>query len=380
MFKNILNYFFLKKADSTHVEKILKSENFIYASQDIENLLKGNQKGIRYGNIVLERNENNQKQKRFLKIMLDGTLRTYKLFCRQVEVTDLLHKDIKITSPTMAVIKYSFRYPVPYAIFETLENGESFGFMNDGQSFYESFTEHEMQNLVNAIYSFQSNGVHVDPKIWQYTQNISSDLEHYKKEFKKLLNTTIIHKKADGKLIEEKVKELLIEYIGIANVEENIIRILEENWEYVISSKIINKYYLVHADMQIDNVYKNQDGNFELLDFEWVGKTDNPVTAIMFDYGNLRARAWSSPNFQSMLDKAMLEVGKKYYEDGNLINAGLSLGTLRSSLLMSRFHLDFNNTVNKDKRTEEEYQNMYPKTITALAQVLNNKKNDIITL
>ena len=147
MFKNIINYFFLKKADYARVEMILKSENFVYTVQDIKNLLKGNQKGIRYGNIVLERNENGQKQKRFLKIMLDGTLRTYKLFCRQVEVTDLLHKDKKITSSTMAVIKFSLNPPVPYMILETRENGENFGFMSDNLHFYEKFLRYYSNTL-----------------------------------------------------------------------------------------------------------------------------------------------------------------------------------------------------------------------------------------
>ena len=369
MFKNILLYFLLRKASHARVEKILKNENFVYAKQDIENILAGNQKGIRYGNIVLDRNENDQKIKRFLKIMLDGTLRTHKLFSRQVEVTDFLRKDIKITSPTMAVIKYSLNSFIPYAIFETRENGENFGFMHDNQSFYESFTEIEMQNLVNTIYSFHSSGAHIDQNIWKYTQNISSDLDYYKKEFKKFLDEVVVHKTADGKIIEKTIEELLKKYSGIEDIKNRIGSLFEENWKYVISSKMQDRFYLVHADMQIDNVYKHQDGNFELLDFEWVGKSDNPVTAIMYDYGNLRARAWSSPRFQSMLDKAMFEIGKKYYEDINIINAGLRLGILRSSLMMSRYHLDFHNTVKKDKRTEEDYQNMYPKTIAELIKV-----------
>ena len=89
----------------------------------------------------------------------------------------------------------------------------------------------------------------------------------------------------------------MIGYTGIRDIEDCIINILEKNWKYVISSKIKDKYYLVHADMQIDNVYRQKDSSFELLDFEWVGKSDNPVTAIMYDYGNLRARACFSPVF-----------------------------------------------------------------------------------
>jgi hypothetical protein len=370
MFLNIFKYFFLKKASYEQIKSILKKENFSYTAQDIENLLKGNQKGVRYGNVVLERKESGQTKKRFLKIMLDGTLRTYKLFCRQVEVADALNKDEKIKSPTMAVVRYSLNSPVPYSIFETRENGEDFGFMNDSHSFYQKFTDKEMDSLVDTIYSFHMSGADINPQVWKYTQDISSNLNFYKKEFKELLNTKITHKSADGKILDETVKKLLAFYTGISEVENSIMHILEENWKSVVSSKMKNSYYLVHADMQIDNVYKHKSGDFELLDFEWVGRTDSPVVAIMFDYGNLRARAWSSPSFQVMLDKAMLTMGKKYYQDENIIKAGLNLGILRSSLLMSRYHLDFKNTVKKDKRTEEDYQEMYPKTIASLINVL----------
>jgi len=244
--------------------------------------------------------------------------------------------------------------------------------MNDNPSFYEKFSEQEMQNLVNKIYSFHSYGAHINPIVWKYTQNIFSDINHYKNEFETYLKTIIIHKSVEGKFLKKNVEELLIMYTEIIDIRSRIMHILEKNWKYVISSKIENKYYLVHADMQIDNLYKHKDGNFELLDFEWVGKSDNPVTAIMYDYGNLRARAWSSPSFQSLLDKSMTEVGKKYYEDMNLINTGMLLGNLRSSLIMCRYRLDFENTVKNDKRTEKNYQYMYPKTISALLETISN--------
>jgi hypothetical protein len=93
MIIDLLNYFLLRKANAEHISKILKKEGFVYTPQDIDNILKGNQKGVRYGNIVLTRNENGQEYKRFLKIVIDGTLKTFKLFRRQVEITDALDKD-----------------------------------------------------------------------------------------------------------------------------------------------------------------------------------------------------------------------------------------------------------------------------------------------
>ena len=178
------------------------------------------------------------------------------------------------------------------------------------------------------------------------------------------------HREISVVFVRSPVGELLISYIGISDIDKRIMQLFKKNWEYVHSSKITNGSYLVHADMQIDNVYKHKDGSFELLDFEWVGKADNPVVAIMYDYGNLCARAWSSPAFQSLLGKVMCEVGIELYEDAEMIEAALKLGVVRSSLMMSRYHLDVVNTLKKDKRTEEEYYSMYSKTIAVLAEVI----------
>ncbi len=104
--------------------------------------------------------------------------------------------------------------------------------------------------------------------------------------------------------------------------------------------------------------------------FRQVGKSHSPLIAIMYDYGNLRARAWSSSHFQELLDSAMIDIGKTYYNQEWVV-AGLKLGMVRSSLIMSRYHLDFENTVAKDKCTESEYNNMYPKTIASLIKGLS---------
>ena len=361
---DILHYFILRKANTRHISNILKKEGFVYTPQDVENILKGNQKGTRYGNVVLTRNENGQEFKRFFKVIIDGKFKTFKLFQRQIKITEALDKDNEFKIPVIKVIKHSLNEPVPYAILEVRENGEDFGFMNDNPRFYEKFSENEIERLVEVIYSFHNAGLNIRKDIYKYTQNISSNIIKYKNDAKKLLETIITHKSEDGILIKKSVKEFIESYLGCKNLENIIFNIFDKEWKHVVSSKVKDDYYLVHADMQIDNIYKDKNGDFELLDFEWVGKSDNPITAIMYDYGNLRARAWSSSTFQQVLDRKMLEIGKKYYKDINIITSGLILGKLRSSLMMCRFHLDFINTVKKDKRIEEDYKKMYPKTLS----------------
>ena len=271
----------------------------------------------------------------------------------------------------MAVLRSSLTPPVPYAIFETREDGDGFGFMHDTPAFYERFSTEDMVRLVKVLYGFHRSGFDIDPNILTLTRKMSAQLSHYQREFKKLLDTRILHRAADGTETTASVEQLLVRYTGLPDVRTRISLVLEKNFTFVGSSRASKGVYLVHADMQIDNVYRHRDGEFELLDFEWVGRSDNPVVAIMFDYGNLRARAWSSPSFQFTLDTVMVDVGKHIYSGAeDMLRAALILGTLRSSLLMSRFHLDFENTVKKDKRSEEEYFAMYPSTVAALARVL----------
>jgi len=127
----------IRKANQRRISAILKKEGFIYSNDTVANLLKGNQKGVRYGNVVLPRKEGEIQIRRFIKIVLDGTLKTYRLFKRQIKITVALHDDKNYTSPTLAVIRYSLTPAVPYAIFETREDGEGFGFMHDTPEFYE---------------------------------------------------------------------------------------------------------------------------------------------------------------------------------------------------------------------------------------------------
>jgi len=367
----MLKRFFIRKANYDRISLILKAEGFIFEDADVQSLLKGNQKGVRYGNMVLERVEAGGRQKRFIKIMLDGTQRTFKLFERQVKIASALHDDKDFHSPTLEVIKHSFKPPVPYAVFETREDGNGFGFMHDDPAFYGSCTEEQIQKLVKVICSFHQAGFGIRQSTLKLTRLIHSSIRFYKKEFSKLLGTEIIHRSKDGNETTKSVEELLVLYAGMPNVRARLMQILEDDFIQVINSRTNKGFYLVHADMQIDNVYKHQNGDFELLDFEWVGRVDDPVVAIMYDYGNLRARAWSSTSFQNILDKAMLEVGSNMYPDSvEMIKAGMRLGVIRSSLMMSRYHMDVVNTLEKDKRTEQDYFDMYSKSIAALVQEL----------
>ena len=365
----MLTWLFLRKADFKKIKNILEKENFIFTEEDIKNLLKGNQKGTRYGNIVLLRKEGTEFRKRFLKLVLDGKWRTYKLFRRQVEVTSALSKDSSYNFPKLSVESSSLKPPVPYAVFETREEGEYFGFMHDLPKYYEKFNETDVATLAQLIYGFHSSGSHMDDNVLKHTQKISSEKGDYIKEINGYLDKKVHHKFSNGSEAEETIEKLLEKYTNISDLRSRVLSLFEKSWNFVENSK--DKIYLVHADMALDNVYRHQNGKLEPLDFEWVGHADNPVIPIMYDYGNLRARAWSSKTFQTMLDKVMFEEGKKYYRE-EIIRAGLNLGILRSGLMMCRYHMDYKHTTRNDKRSDEDYSSMVPSTVSSIENLLKS--------
>ncbi len=367
---DLLRSLTIRKAKAKDLRNILTKENFVFGSNDVQTLLEGNQKGVRYGNIVLIRREAGQEIKRFFKVMLDGKLRTFKLFRRQVEVSRVLHKYGKLPYLTIQVRGYSLISPVPYGIFETRESGDGFGFMHDRPEYYRGLSEIDIENIVQSIYAFHKAGDDIYAEIRPYVRESSASLSLYEKEILKNLHKKITYQSPLGVMVEGRVSEFVEKLLGFKGIEGKILEIFRTNWWSVEESRSKKKKYLVHGDLSIDNLYKHRNGTFEPIDFEWVGVADNLVVAIMTDYGNLRARAWSAPQFQETLDKKMFEVGKKYGVEQKVIEAALILGKLSMGVPFCRFHLDFLNTVRKDKHTEQDYHEMSSRTLESLRTVL----------
>lgn len=278
----------------------------------------------------------------------------------------MLYRDPTYTAPTLNVLHSHLSHPVAYVIFETRESGNGFGFMDDKKESYEQFTTEEIKNLVEALFSFHHIGDHVDPAIWKYTRALDFSKEYYIKKIHNLFATRITHEKENGDIVFDTVENIIKTYTNITDPVDRAILVFTKIWK----EPFANKIYLVHGDMSVDNTYKHQNGEIELLDFEWVSHTKNPLIALMYDYGNVRARAWSSPSFQTALDTHILNIGKKYH-DGATLHSGMTLGKLYYSLTMCRFHLDFTNTVKKDKRSEEEYFLMFPTSLYTLLATIS---------
>ncbi len=366
----MLTGLFIKKPTFAGVEEIFKKEGFAYNDRDVEDLLCGNEKGTRYGDAALLRNEDGVMRKRFIKIPLDGKRETNRLFRRQVNIANGLHKNKEFADKTMAVVKSSLDSPVPYAIFEVRENGEGFGFLHDTAESYNTLKEKDVRRLVETVYAFHRAGLSMEKNVLRYASYDSWHIGHYTNECKKILDRKVLHRYEDGSEARATIEQLFIHYTNIPDVRKRILALFKEYWPYLYSSKITEGSYLVHSDLQLDNTYQRKDGAFELFDFEWVRRTDNPAIAILGDYGHLRARGWFSPSFQSLLDKEMRDIGIAVYKNPSMVEAALKLSNIYWSLKMSRYHMDVAVTLRREKRSEKEYRAMYSSLTNALMQAI----------
>lgn len=106
----------------------------------------------------------------------------------------------------------------------------------------------------------------------------------------------------------------------------------------------------MHGDLAPGNMYVNDNGDVEFLDWEWAGVANNRAIATIIDYGNCRARAWNNSEFREALDNALIA---RYRSRGQeeLGRAIVSLGIFRSHMGLAGF---FENYDLKKQRKEQE--------------------------
>ena len=59
---------------------------------------------------------------------------------------------------------------------------------------------------------------------------------------------------------------------------------------------------MTHGDLSPSNIYVADSGEITFLDREWTGASGNKLLALIYDYGNLRARSWNNKEFRETLD------------------------------------------------------------------------------
>ncbi|MCL5006674.1 MAG: hypothetical protein M1153_00795 [Patescibacteria group bacterium] len=145
--------------------------------------------------------------------------------------------------------------------------------------------------------------------------------------------------------------------LGITDLKGKTKKILD-NCEPIIDTKANRKISLIHGDMAPNNLYVFDSGDVEFLDLEWVGTFKNSAIAMIFDFGNLRARSWKNQRFRKLLDETLIEAYRK--EDKELLGKTIvRLSILRSHTLLSGFFENYaypkqKNPIQARRRKETE--------------------------
>ena len=113
--------------------------------------------------------------------------------------------------------------------------------------------------------------------------------------------------------------------------------------------------HIIHGDFAPNNLFLGDGVTSDkliALDFEWSGVSQNEILAAVYDFGNLRARAWNNEAFRAGLDAAMIEsyAAEGREEVGRTI---VALGILRSHLNLAGF---FENYVPEKSNLPEQTQ------------------------
>lgn len=104
--------------------------------------------------------------------------------------------------------------------------------------------------------------------------------------------------------------------------------------------------YITHGDLAPNNLYVKNDNDIIFIDREWTGISKNKFLAMIYDYGNLRARSWNNEEFRNGLDRSIME----RLDDKEAAQAVIDLGILRSHALLAGFMENYD----KEKQLDSE--------------------------
>ncbi len=154
----------------------------------------------------------------------------------------------------------------------------------------------------------------------------------------------------EGNIKPEVYIDVLARRFGMGGKEmRQKVGALLERWRPVAEKYDGGGWVMTHGDLSPNNMYVGGDNKTILLDWEWAGKTRNKLMALVYDYGNLRARAWNNPEYQAALDQEIKDrfAGLGDPEAGSAV---VSLGTLRSHANLAGFFENYE----PDKQLEPE--------------------------
>lgn len=331
------------------VRTVLEQHKFVLDGNNIETFKERLNNDRRYFYMVLPRMEvdtygNRQRVHRFLKIPRDDSRKLLMPFGRQIEVARFLKEHDIILTRGIIAWNMDPKKGIPFAIMETLPQAR-IGFIH-GYREMESLTERHAENVLKALFKFHTITIDDLPRrIVGNLKKFKHTKGYIRREMRKVLRTRVSPIDFSKKTY---FHEVLEKRVAMSNVRRHVLELLQKIEPHIFTKGNRIKT-LVHGDMAPNNLYVYDNDDIELLDLEWVGICKNRALAVVFDFGNLRARAWNNKVFRESLDQILL---RDYAERGQaeLGKAIVSLSILRSHIQLSRYFEDYH----KEKQILEE--------------------------
>lgn len=332
------------------VLKVLAEQNFIIGNIEKKIIEERISNGRRYFFMVGKRKEDGKVVERFVKIPENNTKKLLEPFARQIEFAEYIKNKTDLNTRGIIDFNYNLKKGIPFVVMETFPKKHSkIGFI-EGNRGSELLGPREAKNVVKDLHKFHNiKFSSLPPKLKKILKKRVGGLDYIKKSvINRALNKKVLPLDAKNEK-QEVFYKLLERRLGIKDFKKKIFEIFKK-LEPIVQKESNKGTFIIHGDLAPNNLYVFDNGQVEFLDLEWVGTLDNKVVAMVFDFGNMRTRAWKNKPFREELDKELLKIykAKNQEETGKAI---ICLSILRSNI---KFSKSFENYDWDKQKTKEE--------------------------
>lgn len=317
-------------------EQLLERESIVLAPSERARFLREIlNTGRRYAYTTCKHWEKGTLMRRFLKFPVDRSRKNLELFTRSVEFAKAIKKGGRIK--TRGIIKANTnasRGPL-FSLVETFPPGRArVGFIKHSGVGSDAIGRKEAKSCVrNLILLHEMRPTLLPRRLKRLLRRFDGTYGHFSREVGRFLNARVSANRSSKRGVP--FSRIYGQRMGIPDFRERVIRLMRY-WKKLYVANEERGTFFLHGDMSPSNIYVYDSGEVELLDFEWAGKCNNPIAAMVVDFGNLHARAWNAPSFRRGMEEALIrQYVKRGKEDAG--RAIVSLGILRSHLLLSGF-------------------------------------------
>ena len=325
--------------------KILAEQKFIVEDRERKIIREQLSNGRRYFFMVAKRFEEKEIVERFVKVPVNNTKTILTPFQRQIEIARFIKTNNILNTRGIIADNYDPKKGTTFVVMETFPADHSkIGFIEKNEGL-ELLGKHEAEHVVDQLIKFHAISAKSLPTKLRNILKIHPDeYKQLRKSIFKYLNRQV--RPLDSGKNPEAFWKVLERRIGIIDLKDKAKKILND-LEPIISSKVNQSNSLIHGDAAPNNLYVFDSGEVELLDLEWVGSSNNNAIAMIYDFGNMRARSWCNEKFRHALDAALVDSYEKNGQE-ELGRAIVRLSILRSHILLSGAFENYEHEKQKD--------------------------------